>query len=91
MAQESSRIYNQYKRNQKANSFYHSTEWTRVRKLALIRDNYLCQRCLKQKKLTKAQVVHHKVELLVDWSKRLDLDNLESLCHRCHNQIDHGG
>ncbi|WP_212925341.1 HNH endonuclease [Oceanobacillus sp. J11TS1] len=89
MAQESDRIYNQYKRNSKANAFYHSPEWRRVRELALIRDNHLCQRCLKEKKITKAQVVHHIVELLVDWSKRLDLDNLESLCHSCHNRIDH--
>lgn len=84
--QEITRNYNQYKRDDKLNGFYRSAQWQRVRELALVRDNYLCQRCLKDKKIQKAQVVHHIVEVKVDWSKRLDLSNLESLCHTCHNR-----
>ncbi|WP_349773696.1 HNH endonuclease [Sutcliffiella horikoshii] len=50
------------------------------------RDNHLCQRCIKQSKLQAAQLVHHIVEVKVDWSKRLELTNLESICHSCHNK-----
>ncbi|TWK49239.1 hypothetical protein CHCC20347_1522 [Bacillus paralicheniformis] len=34
-------------------------------------------------------MVHHIVEVKQDWSKRLDLSNLESLCNACHNKV-HG-
>lgn len=34
-------------------------------------------------------MVHHIIPLLDDWSKGLDMDNLESLCHACHNK-EHG-
>ncbi|MBT2600957.1 MULTISPECIES: HNH endonuclease signature motif containing protein [unclassified Oceanobacillus] len=85
-AQETTRNYNRYNRDDNTEGLYHSGEWRRLRQLALIRDNYLCQRCLKNKKRSKAQVVHHIIEVKDDWSKRLELDNLESLCHRCHNQ-----
>ncbi|PAE58568.1 HNH endonuclease, partial [Bacillus licheniformis] len=36
-----------------------------------------------------ADMVHHIVEVKQDWSKRLDLSNLESLCNACHNKV-HG-
>ncbi|WP_250540588.1 HNH endonuclease, partial [Bacillus subtilis] len=29
-------------------------------------------------------------EVKEDWAKRLDLDNLVSLCNACHNKV-HGG
>ncbi|MEU3039173.1 HNH endonuclease [Nocardia salmonicida] len=35
----------------------------------------------------KDLIVHHKVELKEDWSKRLDMDNLEVVCIGCHNKI----
>lgn len=83
---EITRNYNQYKRDDTINGFYRGTDWQRIRKSALVRDNYLCQRCLKQKKIQKAQVVHHVVEIKEDWNQRLNLDNLESLCRTCHNR-----
>lgn len=85
-AQKTHRIYNKYKRNQTAQSFYNSYEWQKVRRARLEMDNYLCQSCLRQGIVTKADVVHHIIELLVDWSKRLDINNLESVCHSCHNR-----
>ncbi|MCM3619172.1 HNH endonuclease [Sutcliffiella horikoshii] len=84
--QEITRNYNQYNRDDKVNGFYQSTGWRRARRLALERDNHLCQRCIKQSKLQAAQLVHHIVEVKVDWSKRLELTNLESICHSCHNK-----
>lgn len=81
--------YDKNKRNQETNVFYHSKAWIKTRQVALLRDNYLCQHCLKEKKITKADMVHHIVEVKKDWSKRLELSNLKSLCHSCHSKIDH--
>ncbi|WP_237475755.1 HNH endonuclease signature motif containing protein [Virgibacillus salexigens] len=85
-AQKSTREYNQYKRDPKVNAFYKSSKWRKVRAVAIARDKGLCQRCLKQGILRHAQVVHHLVEVNVDWELRYDLNNLESVCHACHNR-----
>ena len=66
--------------------FYKSREWKYVRLLALKRDNYECQQCKKRGKYSKAQCVHHKKEVRVVPLLALTLDNLESLCNRCHNK-----
>jgi len=78
--------YDQTKRDQRAKIFYNSDAWLAVREEALIRDIYLCQECLRRKKITPADMVHHIVPLRDDWDKGLDLDNLESLCSACHNR-----
>ncbi|WP_338321486.1 HNH endonuclease, partial [Bacillus anthracis] len=52
-----------------------------TRQLVLMRDNYLCQSRLKQDCVVPAVMVHHIVELKQDWNKRLDLNNLESMCN----------
>ena len=83
------RYYDRYERDQEAKSFYNSAAWLRVRERALIRDRYLCQRCLRDKRITPAKIVHHIIPIKKDWSKRLELDNLESICLPCHNKIDH--
>ncbi|WBL53610.1 HNH endonuclease [Bacillus phage yong1] len=88
--QEETKHYNKHSRNKTITSFYKSTDWKRTRQLGLIRDNYLCQHCLKDHCFTPADMVHHIVEVKEDWSKRLDLDNLVSLCNACHNKV-HGG
>ncbi|PFA33091.1 HNH endonuclease [Bacillus cereus] len=31
-------------------------------------------------------VVDHIIPLLVDWLRRLDPANLQTLCHACHNK-----
>jgi 5-methylcytosine-specific restriction protein A len=78
--------YDKHKRNQQARAFYHSREWERLRQAALARDHYLCQHCLQHNRITRATIVDHIVPISVDWSKRLSLDNLQSLCHACHNR-----
>ncbi|MGG3843266.1 HNH endonuclease [Anoxybacillus kestanbolensis] len=83
---ERHRYYDEYIRDQKAREFYHSKEWQRVRRVALIRDKHLCQYCLSKKRITPADVVDHIVPIRVDWSLRLSLDNLQSLCNACHNK-----
>lgn len=82
--------YDKHFRNKERDRFYHSTAWKKARKLALIRDCYLCQECLRQKRITKADMVHHIVEVKDDLTKALTLENLVSLCNPCHNKQDHG-
>ena len=78
--------YDKYKRNKVARTFYKSAAWQKCRQIVLERDNFLCQKCLKNKRVTPADMVHHIVELLDDWDKALDMNNLESLCNSCHNK-----
>jgi len=86
---ERNRYYNKHKRNRERQLFYQSTAWIKARELALKRDNYLCVECLKEKRIRKADVVHHIIEVKDDFTKALELDNLSSICHMHHNQI-HG-
>ena len=69
----------------KEQGFYHTPAWRRVRRLALQRDNYLCQKCLKEKgQVTPATEVHHLVRVDDDPQLALALANLQSLCWDCH-------
>lgn len=79
--------YDKHKRNKESKQFYQSAAWSKVRLMALERDNYLCQECFQNKRLTKADVVHHIIEVRDDFTKALELDNLVSICHKHHNRI----
>lgn len=68
-------------------SFYTSANWKKKRLSILRRDKYLCQICRRYGKNVEAKIVHHKIEVSDDWSKRLDSDNLISVCTKCHNTI----
>ena len=67
------------------NDFYHSSEWRAVRLQVLERDGYLCQPCKRAGRITPAKTVDHIEPLRTNWSRRLDLDNLETICRQCHN------
>lgn len=67
------------------NEFYHSREWRAVRLQVLERDGYLCQPCKRAGRITPAKTVDHIELLRTNWSRRLDLDNLETICRQCHN------
>ncbi len=86
---EYNRKYDYHNREEKIKRFYHSSSWKNVRRYVLIRDNYLCQHCLRENVITSAELVHHIVEVKEDFSKRLDPDNCISVCKPCHNKIDH--
>ncbi|MGD6992159.1 HNH endonuclease [Sutcliffiella horikoshii] len=75
---------NEPKRENK--TFYDSKEWKRARRLAIIRDRGLCVKCLARGKYTKFDVVDHRIEIKDDHSLRLELLNLQCLCHTCHNR-----
>lgn len=70
----------------KKRGFYQSKAWRSIRQLALHRDHYLCQACLRKKRITKATEVHH-IQPLEDFPHLgLELSNLECLCWACHEE-----
>jgi uncharacterized CHY-type Zn-finger protein len=66
---------------------YKSSQWEKVRKLVLIRDYYLCVHCGEA-----AWGVHHIEELspdnINDMNIVFGLDNLESICKKCHDESE---
>lgn len=81
--------YNNERTDKEYVRFYSTKEWELVRLLALQRDNYLCVRCRAKGIIKLAEMVHHKIPIKVDYNKRTNLSNLESLCEACHNKVDH--
>lgn len=79
---ESNRRYNK-KRDPKYGRFYNSTEWRVLSRKRLQDDGYKCKRC---KKI--ASEVDHIIAIQTPegWERRLDYDNLQSLCLDCHNE-----
>jgi len=84
--------------------FYNSAAWQQRRLKILERDHYECQDCKRrlqeagrkgkrlygwQAKIGRATEVHHIKELKEQPELALDINNLTSLCRRCHN-IRHG-
>lgn len=72
------------KDNEKYARFYNSTEWKKLRR-SYILAHPLCERCLAEGVIRQADVVHHVIPIRQDYSKRLDWNNLESICHYHHN------
>lgn len=73
----------------KIRKFYNSSIWQKQRKYRLQMDNYRCARCG-----GVAVDVHHKIKLTEENISNLEismyLDNLESVCRKCHNKETHG-
>ena len=86
-ADERHKQYDNNVRDKRSASFYASPQWIRLRDLTMTRAGYQCQRCKQQGKLTPATEVHHIVPIRVDWSKRLEMNNLMCLCHKCHMEV----
>lgn len=82
----------QGKIDNKADKFYTSRRWRKVRDMAKARDAMMCQRCKANgtitiigKKARDYAVDHIKPRKL--WSELdLTLDNLQTLCRRCHDK-----
>lgn len=81
------RTYQKHRQDTEYQAFYHSTAWRKVRAKVLARDRYICVECYKQGVITMANTVHHIIEIKDDWGKRLELDNLSSVCSSCHQLI----
>lgn len=91
---------NEYKSIQQKRKFYDSKEWKQLRAEVMKRDNYECQEC-RRKGLVFIDTYEYserarrkKIKLVVDHIKELedypelalDLDNLETICVKCHNE-----
>ena len=74
--------------------FYNSSAWKHCRESYRKKCGGLCERCLKQGKVTPAEIVHHRVYLTeqnyTDPKMSLSFDNLECLCWEHHEQ-EHKG
>ena len=81
---ERDKFYDMYKRDKKAQAFYNSKAWERLRNHRMILDHGLCQHCLKKKRIVQADVVDHIIPIKVRWDLRLSLDNTQALCNACH-------
>jgi len=74
----------QYNRRRATNNrdytdFYKTSQWLHTRKLVLLRDYGTCVRCG-----LEGKIVDHIIPSEDDWENRLDINNLETLCQRCH-------
>lgn len=65
--------------------FYQWSAWRKLRQQALQRDHYECQQCKRRGKYSKAENVHHIKEVKLCPELAMTLDNLESICIKCHN------
>lgn len=90
--------------DKEAKAFYNSSAWKQKRLQILNRDHYECQDCRKRikdavatgtvltgrdRKIWRAEEVHHIQELKEHPELGLEDDNLISLCVQCHN-LRHG-
>lgn len=90
----------EYKSKEQKRKFYDSGAWKQARKRIKKRDNYECQECKRQGRLSidtneySESAKRKKIMLLVDHIKELedypelalDNENLETLCVGCHNK-----
>ncbi|HCG9221686.1 TPA: HNH endonuclease [Vibrio parahaemolyticus] len=67
----------------KYKSFYGSPEWRSLRDKKLRKDP-LCEDCKDNGFIREGKDVDHVIEIKDDWSLRLDITNLRTLCRSCH-------
>lgn len=81
---------------EKRHRFRSSGAWKKKAEQIKRRDNYLCQACIRQmsgtdlRYNTHALSVHHITGLKDNYDKRLDDDNLITLCRMHHDMAEHG-
>lgn len=81
---EADRYENRKRTGGKYFKFYHSREWKIASQLYKL-NHPCCEKCLKEGMIRKTDITDHVIELRSDWSKRLDENNFQSLCHYHHN------
>lgn len=83
------------KRNDK-DSFRSTAQWQRKTEEIKERDSYLCQICIRDLYDTTCRLngnrlsVHHAIPLQIDYDKRLDNDNLITICDKHHELAESG-
>jgi len=68
----------------KNQGWYKKAAHRKWRQQVMQRDNWLCQECLRQNRLTPATEAHHIIPLEDRLDLALDVDNGEGLCWKCH-------
>lgn len=90
------KTYKKKDRDSQADKFRKSKRWTDKSKEIRQRDKYLCVVCMANLYNTVRQYnfdkleVHHIVPINEDYNKRLDNDNLITLCKYHHNLAEDG-
>ena len=90
------RTYKKKNKNSKADKFRKTKLWTNKSIEIRQRDKYLCRVCVNNLYNTVCQYnyskleVHHIVPVEEDYNKRLDNDNLITLCNYHHKMAEHG-
>lgn len=76
--------YRMNRTDDREQAFYKSRAWIRTRdhKRAM---NPLCEHCMRADRYVPVDDIDHITPIKVDWTRRLDLSNLQSLCRACHN------
>lgn len=83
--------YNYRQRNREADKFRNTQLWRRKSAEIKERDCYCCRWCLQAGVLTTKELsVHHIIALTNDYDRRLDNDNLITLCRLHHDQAERG-
>ena len=80
------KTYDKQLRAKDRQKIYNSKRWKQVRDYVRVRDNFLCQECLRNGIETIGVECDHMVELSDDISKAYDADNVELLCVSCHRK-----
>ncbi|MDO5346545.1 MAG: HNH endonuclease [Lachnospiraceae bacterium] len=80
----------------KADYFRRTQAWTDKAIEIKQRDNYLCQICIRRLYNTLQQYnydrlsVHHAIPINTDWERKLDNDNLITICQMHHEMAERG-
>lgn len=82
------KIYNSQYRDRVKNTFYHSTAWSKVSKLAKERANGLDEYALEyEQRIIRGNLTHHIFELDERPDRSLSMDNLIYVSTQTHNMI----
>lgn len=82
------------KMRSKKDSFRSTSAWQRKAEEIKERDHYLCQVCIRNLYGTKIRLnheslsVHHAIPLEIDFEKRLDNNNLLTVCSMHHEMAE---
>ncbi len=78
------KYYDTHKRDPKTANFYRSSAWQKARALSIASHYGLCQDCLVEGRLRRADMVHHIKPLREYPELALVQSNLRPLCNKCH-------
>lgn len=88
MKREKHKVYDAARKREEPHlrALYNSDRWRKLSKQVKLRDDHMCQECLRNGRYTPADVTDHIIEVRDDWERRWDISNMEALCHECHNR-----